>query len=310
VAIGNNPGGDTLSGDKSNLTGTGTLAGIATFNSLSIAHAGEGYTLTAAMAGVTGTESAAFNVTPRAAKLLVFTVQPTAASAGATITPAVQVTAETARQHGDELRRHCDRGDRHQSWWRRAVGHDEPIRRERRGHLRRLEHRQGGGGLHSDGSGDRADGSHQQWLHHLGGRGDEARAHDQPSSSAQSGVALAQQPVIQLRDASGNPVSQAGVTVTAAIATGGGTLGGALTATTIGTGAATFTNLEITGTAGDRTLSFSATGLTGVTSATITITAGAATQLTVRPSRRAPRRVACPSRQQPVIQVRDASGTR
>ena len=48
VAIGNNPGGDTLSGDKSNLTGTGGNAGIATFNSLSIAKAGEGYTLTAA----------------------------------------------------------------------------------------------------------------------------------------------------------------------------------------------------------------------------------------------------------------------
>src|SRR5207302_1975381 len=93
VALGSNPGGDTLSGDKSNLTGTGTLAGIATFNSLSIAHAGEGYTLTAAMTGVTGTESATFNVTPRAAKVLVFTVQPSAASAGATITPAVQVTA-------------------------------------------------------------------------------------------------------------------------------------------------------------------------------------------------------------------------
>src|SRR5205807_710987 len=46
----------------------------------------------------------------------------------------------------------------------------------------------------------------------------------QPSSTAQSGVAFAQQPVVQLRDASGNAVSQAQVTVTAAIATGGGTL--------------------------------------------------------------------------------------
>src|SRR5207249_4639682 len=67
----------------------------------------------------------------------------------------------------------------------------------------------------------------------------------EPSSTAQSGVAFAQQPVIQLRDASGNPVSQAGVTVTAAIATGGGTLGGTLTATTTETGVATFTNLAI-----------------------------------------------------------------
>src|SRR5207248_3326479 len=100
-------------------------------------------------------------------------------------------------------------------------------------------------------------------------------------SAAQRGVLLAQQPVIQVRDASGNAVSQGGVTVTAAIATGGGTLGGTLTATTTGTGAATFTNLAITGAAGDRSLSFSATGLTGVNSATVTLTAGTATQLTV-----------------------------
>src|SRR5256885_8553764 len=69
------------------------------------------------------------------------------------------------------------------------------------------------------------------------------------------------------RSASGNPVNQAGVVVTAAIATGGGTLGGTLTATTLGTGVASFTNLAITGAAGDRTLSFSATGLASVKSA-------------------------------------------
>src|SRR5437016_5058291 len=100
----------------------------------------------------------------------------------------------------------------------------------------------------------------------------------QPSATAQSGVPFTQQPVIQVRDASGNPVNQSGVTVTAAIATGGGTLGGTLTATTTGTGVATFTNLAITGAAGDRTLSFSATGLTSVNSATVTLTAGTATQ--------------------------------
>src|SRR5205823_5069187 len=130
----------------------------------------------------------------------------------------------------------------------------------------------------------------------------------QPSATAQSGAAFAQQPVIQVRDASGNPVSQAGLTVTAAIATGGGTLGGTLTAATNGSGAATFTNLAITGTAGERTLSFSATGLTSATSATITITAGAATQLsmTTQPSSSAQSGVAFA--QQPVVQLRDASG--
>src|SRR5206468_8226137 len=66
----------------------------------------------------------------------------------------------------------------------------------------------------------------------------------QPSASAQSGVAFAQQPVVQLRDGAGNAVSQSGVTVTAAIATGAGTLGGTLTATTTSGGTATFTNLS------------------------------------------------------------------
>src|SRR5207248_2184484 len=81
----------------------------------------------------------------------------------------------------------------------------------------------------------------------------------EPSSTAQSGVPFAQQPVIQIRDASGNPVSQAGVTVTAAIATRGVPTRRSPDPTTTGTGVATFTNLAITGTAGDRTLSFSAT---------------------------------------------------
>src|SRR5213076_1309582 len=81
----------------------------------------------------------------------------------------------------------------------------------------------------------------------------------EPSSTAQSGVAFAQQPVVQVRGAAGNAVSRAGVRVTAAIATGRGTLGGTLTATTLGTGVASFTNLAISGAVGDRTLSFSAT---------------------------------------------------
>src|SRR5438128_27802 len=92
------------------------------------------------------------------------------------------------------------------------------------------------------------------------GAGRQLNVTTQPSSTAQSGVALAQQTVIQTLAAIGTCASPVGVTVTAAIATGGGSLGGTLTATTTGTGAATFTNLAIAGTAGDRTLSFSATG--------------------------------------------------
>src|SRR5207237_1364113 len=98
----------------------------------------------------------------------------------------------------------------------------------------------------------------------------------QPSTSAQNGVPFTQQPVVQLQDASNNAVSQAGVVVTAAIATGGGTLGGTLTATTNASGVATFTNLAITGSVGPRTLNFNASSLTPATSGTVTVAAGAA----------------------------------
>src|SRR5439155_25047883 len=83
----------------------------------------------------------------------------------------------------------------------------------------------------------------------------------QPSASGSSGAALAQQPVIQVRDASGNPAGGAGRVVTAVIASGpvGATLTNA-TATTLGSGAATFSGLAINGTWGDYTLRFEATG--------------------------------------------------
>jgi hypothetical protein len=93
----------------------------------------------------------------------------------------------------------------------------------------------------------------------------------QPSSTAQSGVPFAQQPVIQLRDASNNPVSKSGVAVSAAIASGGGSLGGTTVVSTNASGVATFTNLQITGTAGSRTLSFSSSGLTSATSTAIAV---------------------------------------
>src|SRR5207248_1624181 len=130
----------------------------------------------------------------------------------------------------------------------------------------------------------------------------------QPSATAQSGVAFAQQPVVQLRDGDGNAVNQAGVTVTAAIATGGGTLGGTLTATTTAGGTASFTNLSISGTTGDRTLSFSATGLTPAVSGTITVGAGAATQLTLTTEPSATAQSGVAFAQQPVVQLRHGAG--
>src|SRR5207249_2796403 len=79
------------------LAGTATVAasaGVASFANLSIDKVGTGYTLTATGAG--SATSAAFNITAGTATALVFSVQPTNTVAGATITPAVQLTAQDA----------------------------------------------------------------------------------------------------------------------------------------------------------------------------------------------------------------------
>src|SRR5207244_2958613 len=104
----------------------------------------------------------------------------------------------------------------------------------------------------------------------------------QPSPTATSGAAFTPQPVHQKRDGEGKPAGGAGVPVTAVNASGpaGATLSNA-TATTLASGAATFNGLAITGAAGDYTLRFESAGLTPATSSTITLGAGAATQLTI-----------------------------
>lgn len=82
---------------------------------------------------------------------------------------------------------------------------------------------------------------------------------------------FARQPAVEVRDVAGNVVTSSTTAVTAAIASGGGVLGGTASVVAVG-GVATFTNLSITGSAGDRTLSFSSPGLAAVTSAPLTIT--------------------------------------
>ena len=93
----------------------------------------------------------------------------------------------------------------------------------------------------------------------------------QPSSAANTGVTFDRQPVLRIVDAIGNPVASANVTVTAAIASGTGTLQGTLSVTTDASGVARFTNLAIVG-SGTHTIIFAASGLATVVSAPIVVT--------------------------------------
>ncbi len=90
LAIKNNPGSGTLSGD---LTRTVSL-GVATFDDLSIDKAGVGYTLEATATGFASTTSEVFNITHSTATKLGYTVQPSNTNYGATITPAVKVAVQ------------------------------------------------------------------------------------------------------------------------------------------------------------------------------------------------------------------------
>src|SRR5207237_5916217 len=133
-----------------------------------------------------------------------------------------------------------------------------------------------------------------------------------PSSAAQSGAPFAQQPVLQIQDANGNPVSTQGVSVTAAIATGpagGGASLASFTATSDNNGVATFTGLAISGQVGGYTLTFTAPNLAPATSGTITLAAGAAVQLAfvTAPSDTARNGVALA--RPPAAQLEDGPGT-
>jgi hypothetical protein len=99
----------------------------------------------------------------------------------------------------------------------------------------------------------------------------------QPSGAAVSGVAFGQQPVIQLLDAQGNEARQGGIAVQVAIASGGGTLSGVTSVQTDANGHAAFSGLALTGSAGTRTLRFSATGYASVTSQQISLDAAPTT---------------------------------
>jgi adhesin/invasin len=105
----------------------------------------------------------------------------------------------------------------------------------------------------------------------------------QPSTSPENGEPFAQQPEIQLQDASGNPLTLGGIAVKAEFATSqpGATLGGNTTAIT-DNGRATFTDLGITGVVGSYSLKFSVpnrSDITGTTSGTITLVAGPASKI-------------------------------
>ena len=116
--------------------------------------------------------------------------------------------------------------------------------------------------------------------------GEKLRLSVQPLGAV-NGANLSTQPTIQLTEANGTLITaDSTTTVTATIATGVGNLTGTTTVTA-SNGVATFTNLQIVGTAGSFTLLFTASQIyQTVTSESFALTFGAATAsaITTQPS--------------------------
>ncbi len=103
----------------------------------------------------------------------------------------------------------------------------------------------------------------------------------QPGGGA-NGATWTTQPAVSVQDSGGNVVTSATNPVTLAIASqpgSGATLACSANPQTPAGGVATFAGCQITGKAGNYTLSASATGLSGATSSSFSITVGPATQL-------------------------------
>jgi hypothetical protein len=95
-----------------------------------------------------------------------------------------------------------------------------------------------------------------------------------PSSSAAAGVPLDPQPELQLQDPFGAPLSREDVNVTVQIASGGGSLGGRTSARSDANGRVSFTDLELRGRTGSRTLIFAADGFTPAVTGEVSLRPG------------------------------------
>jgi hypothetical protein len=263
LAIGTNPNSGSLSGTKT----VAGVAGVVTFNSLSIDSAGTGYTLTATASGLTGTTSTAFNISVGAAVKLGFRQQPPNGSGGATLAPAITVEIQDAGGN-------------------RVSGATNSITvaigtNPNDGTLSGTTTSSGVAGVatFSTLKIDSAGTGYRLTAAATGLTGATSSAFNisvgpaaqlgflTPPSDAVAGSAIAPAVQVEIRDAGGNRVTGATNAVTMAIATnpGGSTLAGTNPMAAVN-GVATFSNLSLNKTGTGYTLQATATSLTAVTS--------------------------------------------
>ncbi|PYO78044.1 MAG: hemagglutinin, partial [Gemmatimonadetes bacterium] len=276
VALGNNPGGSTLSGTTT-LTAVG---GVATFGDLNLDKTAPGYWLTATATGLSTATSASFNIIAGGATQLVFGTEPVTTVAGHQITPAVKVRALDAMGNlvpgftanvTMALGNNPGGGTLGGTTQVAAVGGvatfgDLSVNRTGTGYT--LTASAGGFSPVTSQPFDITPGAASQLAFTV-----------QPSNTV-AGQQIAPAVQVTALDAAGNPVPTfaGNVTVTLGNNPGGSTLSGT-TAVAAVNGVASFGSLTLDKTSSGYGLTATAAGLSSTTSSSFTITAGTATQL-------------------------------
>jgi uncharacterized repeat protein (TIGR01451 family) len=280
LALGNNPGGGTLSGTRTNAAVNGT----ATFNNLSLDKAGAGYTLLASSGTLSGTNSVAFNVTNGPATLVITTAPQTLTAgsisglitvelqneAGVPITTAVNRTINLITSSaGGVFRNAADTvnitnviipaGASSVNYLYRDTIAGNPIITNTTPLLIAAT----------------------QTETVVAAAASKLVVVTQPSATAIAGVAFPIQPQVRVTDPFGNLVASFGSAITVA-QTAGGSLNASPTAPTAApvSGVATFSGLFITN-GGINTLTFTAPGVIGTNSAAINVGGGAPIKIRV-----------------------------
>lgn len=286
IDIGTNPSAGVLAGT----TTTNATLGIATFSNLSIAKSGIGYTLTANSPTLVGATSNTFNVTAGAATQLSFTVQPSAVAAGASITPAVEVTAlDLLGNVATAFTGNVTMAIGTNPTTALLTGATSVAASAGIASFSNLKLDKAGTGYtlvaSSTGLTDATSGAFDVTV----GIPTKLAFFVQPPASTTAGVAMAPAIQVAAQDAAGNTVPTFIGTITVAITSGSGTSGAVLSGTTtVGAtaGLASFSTLSINKSGTGYTLRATSTGLTNATSTAFAIVTGPAVQLgfTVQPA--------------------------
>ena len=276
MALGSNPGGGTLSGT----TSVAAVAGTATFSNLSVDKPGTGYTLAASSTGLTGATSSAFDISVGPAAKLAFVQQPSNATAGTAISPAITVQVTDLGGNAVSSSATINMAIGTNPAGGTLAGTTSVAAVSGLAAFSDLSINKSGTGYTLTASSSGLTSATSSTFNITAGTAHHISFGTQPSNTA-AGSSISPAVTVQVRDVNDNVVtSDSSTQVTIALGNnpGSSTLGGTLTQTAVN-GVATFNNLSLNKTGNGYTLTASATPLSGTTSNSFNITPGAANKL-------------------------------